>query len=79
MDDLIKQLQEKTGLPVDKVKDVIDTVIGFVADKLPGPLAGQVRKLVGGDDDGDAEAGDDDGGGLLDQAKGALGGLLGND
>ncbi len=74
MDELIKQLQEKTGLPVDKVQDVIETVAGFVADKLPGPIGDQVKGFLGGDDE---PGGDDGGGGLLDQAKDALGGLGG--
>lgn len=74
VDELIKQLQEKTGLPVDKVQDIIETVIGFISDKLPRPIADQVQGFLGGDDDGGS---DDGGGGLLDQAKDALGGLGG--
>ena len=74
MDDLIKTIQEKTGLPVDKAQDVIETVVGFIADKLPGPIGDQVKGFLGGG----AEGGDDGGGGgLLDQAKDALGGLGG--
>jgi hypothetical protein len=74
-DELIKQLQEKTGLPVNKVQDVIETVVGFVADKLPGPIGDQIMGFLGGDDD---DAGGDNGGGdLLEQAKDALGGLGG--
>lgn len=76
MDDLIKQIQEKTGLPVDKAQDVIETVVGFVADKLPGPIGDQVKNFLGGDGDA-ADAGGDDGGGLMDKAKDALGGLGG--
>lgn len=75
MEQLIKTIQEKTGLPVDKAQDVIETVIGFVADKLPGPIGDQVKGFLGGDDDGGAD--DGDGGGLMDQAKDALGGLGG--
>lgn len=82
MDDLIKTIQEKTGLPVDKAQDVIETVVGFIADKLPGPIGDQVKGFLG--QDGDAGGGDEggEGGGLLDQAKdalGGLGGLLGGD
>ena len=75
VDDLIKTIQEKTGLPVDKAQDVIETVVGFVADKLPGPIGDQVKGFLGGN----GESGDsgDEGGGLLDQAKDALGGLGG--
>ncbi len=77
MDELIKTIQEKTGLPVDKAQDVIETVVGFVADKLPGPIGAQVKGFLGGDDEGGDEGGDDDGGGLMDKAKDALGGLGG--
>jgi hypothetical protein len=82
VDDLIKQIQEKTGLPVDKAQDVIETVVGFVADKLPGPIGDQVKNFLGGDNGDDAAGGDDDDGGLMDKAKdalGGLGGLLGGD
>ena len=82
MDDLIKTIQEKTGLPVDKAQDVIETFVGFIADKLPGPIGDQVKGFLGGGDEGGGDAGDGGGGGLLDQAKdalGGLGGLLGGD
>jgi hypothetical protein len=78
VDELIKQLQDKTGLPVDKVQDVIETVLGFVADKLPAPIGEQVKKFIGDDDGAKPDDGDGDGGeSLLDQAKDALGGLGG--
>jgi hypothetical protein len=84
LDDLIKMIQEKTGLPVDKAQDVIETVVGFVADKLPGPIGDQVKKFLGDDGDDEGEAGDSEGEGesLMDKAKdalGGLGGLLGGD
>ena len=81
MDDLIKMIQEKTGLPVDKAQDVIETVVGFIADKLPGPIGDQVKGFLG-DEGGGESGGGDEGGGLMDQAKdalGGLGGLLGGD
>lgn len=74
MDELIKTIQEKTGLPVDKAQDVIETVINYVADNLPGPIGDQVKAFLDDDDDGGADGGD---GGLMDQAKDALGGLGG--
>ncbi len=82
MDDLIKQLQEKTGLGVDQIKSVVSGVADFLGDKLPGPLGSQVSKLLGGDDTEDSaeeSGGDDDGDSILDKAKDALGGLLGGD
>ena len=53
MDELIKQLQEKTGLGVDQIKSVLAGVKDFLGDKLPGPLASQVNKFLG-DDAGEA-------------------------
>jgi hypothetical protein len=79
MDELLKQLQEKTGLGADQIKSVVSGVADFLGDKLPGPIGDQVAKLLGGDDDGGADSGGDDGGGLMDKAKDALGGLLGGD
>ncbi len=82
MDDLIKTIQEKTGLPDEKAQDVIETVVGFIAHKLPGPIGDQVKNFLG-DEGGDSGGGEGEGGGgLLDQAKdalGGLGGLLGGD
>ena len=77
MDDLIKQITDKVGISADQAKGAISAVMDFIGDKLPGPIAGQVKKLLG-DDDGGNGGGDDDGG-LADKAKGALGGLLGGD
>jgi hypothetical protein len=76
VDDLIKQIQAKTGLPVDKAQDVIETVVDYIADKLPGPIAEQVKGFLDDDDDGD-DAGDGDD--IMDMTKDALGGLGGKD
>ncbi len=77
MDDLIKQITDKVGINADQAKGAIQTVMGFIGDKLPSPIASQVNKLLGADDDnGDGGDGDGDGG-LMDKAKDALGGLLG--
>jgi len=73
MDQLVSTIIEKTGLPADKVQEVVGMVVDFIADKLPGPIGDQVRGFVDGDGGGD----DSDGGGLMDQAKKGLGGLLG--
>jgi len=71
MDELIKTIQEKTGLPVDKAQDIIETVVSAIADKLPDPIGDQVKGFLGGDGEGNS------GGGLMDKAKDALGGLGG--
>ena len=66
MDDLIKTITEKFNIEPEKAKGIVDTVVDFMKDKLPGPLADQVAGFMDGDD------GDDDDGGLMDSAKGLL-------
>ncbi len=65
MDELIGLVTQKTGISAEHAKTAVDTVLKFLKDKRPGPLAGQLDNVVGGG-----------GGGLADAAKG-LGGLLG--
>lgn len=48
MDELIKQIMQKTGLSNDKAKSVVDMVTKFLSDKLPGPVADQVKAVLGG-------------------------------
>ena len=74
MDDLIKQITEKFGVPADKAQGIVKMVVGFIGDKLPGPIASQVKKLVGDDDGGNGGDDGDDNGGLMDKAKGLFGG-----
>jgi len=75
MDKLLELVQEKAGISADQARQAIEAVVGFLKDKLPGPLGDQLSKFVEGDDDGDG--GDDDGGGLLGGITDKLGGLLG--
>lgn len=76
MDQLISQITEKTGLPSDKVEQVVGMVVSFLSDKLPAPIASQVTGLLEG---GDAAGGATDAaGGAMDAVKKGLGGLLGN-
>ncbi|NNF64417.1 MAG: hypothetical protein HKN07_09160 [Acidimicrobiia bacterium] len=76
MDQLIKMITDKTGISMEQAQGAIETVMDFVGDKLPAPIANQVKGLMGGD------AGSGEGGGvgdLLGKAKEGLGGLLGGD
>jgi hypothetical protein len=66
MDELIKLVSQKTGIPEATAKTAVETVVGYLKDKLPEPLAGQVENLLEGGDLGD----------VGDLAKG-LGGLFG--
>lgn len=67
LNDLIKQVSEKVGISEDQARSAVTMVIDAVKTKLPEPVAGQLDGLLSGN----AAAG------LLNQASGALGGLLG--
>lgn len=66
MDELVKVVSEKTGLSEEMSRKAAETVISFLKDKLPAPIAGQIDNVLS-----DASAG-----GLEDLA-GGLGGMLG--
>jgi len=65
MEDLIKLVAEKTGIPEEMAKVAVDTVVEYLKGQLPAPLAAQVDNFLSGS--GDAV-------GLDDLVKG-LGGL----
>jgi len=48
MDELIKQVVERTGISEQQARGAVDTVLGFLKNRLPEPLAGQLDGLVGG-------------------------------
>jgi hypothetical protein len=48
MDDLIKQVTERTGISESQARTAVETVMGFLKDRLPAPVAGQLDGLVGG-------------------------------
>ena len=48
MDELIKLVSQKTGLPPDKAKTAVDTVINFLKGKLPASIAGQIDAILAG-------------------------------
>jgi hypothetical protein len=69
MDELIKQVVERTGISEQQARGAVDTVLGFLKTRLPEPIAGQLDGIVSGA--GGAV------GGLADKAGDALGGLGG--
>ena len=79
MEELLKAVAEKTGLPADKAQGAIEAVIEFLKEKLPEPIAGQLDNFLGGDDDGDSDGAGAGLGDLLDKGKGMLGGMFGGD
>lgn len=57
MDELVNQVAQRTGLAPDKARTAVDTVLGFLKTRLPGPIAAQLDSAVaGGGGGGMAEA-----------------------
>jgi hypothetical protein len=46
---LVQLIQEKTGINEEQAKGALNTVVGFLKEKLPAPIAGQIDGLVSGD------------------------------
>jgi hypothetical protein len=71
MEELVKLVTEKTGIPPEAAKLAVDTVVQFLKSRLPAPLASQIDSVMtgGGLAGGLGQAGD--------IAKG-LGGLFNN-
>ena len=67
MDELVNLVSEKTGIPEETAKKAVDVVLGFLKDRLPAPIAGQLDGILGNPNLGDTA------GNLL----GGLGGLFG--
>jgi hypothetical protein len=67
MDELVKLVSQKTGLSEEMAKVAVETVVGYLKDQLPAPIAGQIDSVLSGSGMG---------GDLGDLAKG-LGGMLG--
>ncbi len=48
MDELIKLVTSKASISEAEAKKAVETVLGFLKDKLPGPLASQIDNLLKG-------------------------------
>ena len=48
MDELIKLVAGKVGISAEQAEQAVHTVLGFLKDKLPEPIAGQLENIVGG-------------------------------
>jgi hypothetical protein len=67
MEELISRVTQKTGISDQQAKGAVDTVIGYLKEKLPAPIAGQVDGILSG--------GGKTGG--LGDVMGGMGGMLG--
>jgi len=63
MEELVKLVSQRAGISEGQAKAAVETVVGFLKDKLPAPIAGQIDGLLSGKSPGDLVQG--------------LGGLLG--
>jgi hypothetical protein len=63
MDELIKQITERTGLPADQARAAAQTTIDFLKEKLPESMRGYVDMALNS--------------GMIDDVAGQAGGLLG--
>ncbi len=82
MNELVRLVQQKTGLSPEMSETAVNTVVGFIKAKLPAGMSSGLDQLLGasatGEASGDTAA---EGGGLMDKAKSmmaGLGGVLGN-
>jgi len=67
MDELIKLVSQKANIPEENAKAAVETVLGFLKERLPAPIASQVEGFISNPDLGRQVGG----------ALGGLGGLLG--
>ena len=67
MEELIKQVTERTGISEEQARTAVQTVLGYLQNNLPAGLSQQLGGLLGG-------AG---GGGIADSAGDLIGGLGG--
>ena len=48
MDELIKLVTQKAGISEAQAQQAVETVMGFLKDKLPAPIASQVEGMLSG-------------------------------
>jgi hypothetical protein len=47
-EELVRMVAQKTGLPEDKARSATETVIGYLKERLPSPVASQLDSAAGG-------------------------------
>ncbi|MBN1401179.1 MAG: hypothetical protein JXA74_10105 [Anaerolineae bacterium] len=48
MDEVIKLVVDKTGISEENARQAVETVVGFLKDKLPAPIAAQIEGVLEG-------------------------------
>lgn len=67
MDEIIKAVIDRTGIPEDKARQAVDVVISQLQKRLPEPVASQLKSHLSGDKAGQSGA---------EKAARGLGGML---
>jgi len=57
MDELVKLVAKKVGISEDQAKKAVETVIGFLKQRLPAPVAAQLDNLLKGGSSTDLASG----------------------
>lgn len=70
MEALVKMITEKTGISPAQATTAIQTVVGFLKDKLPSGIGNQVESFIQSGDKGSF-------GGVADNLTGKIGGMFG--
>ena len=66
MEELIKQVSERAGISEEQARAAVETVAGFLKERVPAPYNSYVDNFLGG--------GGESSGGFLDTLSGTLGG-----
>ncbi len=53
MDELVKLVSKKTGIPEATARQAVEVVLNFLKDKLPAPIAAQLDAVLSGGSLGD--------------------------
>ena len=49
MDELVKLVTQKTGIPEAQARQAVEVVLNFIKDKVPEPFGAQIDALIAGD------------------------------
>jgi len=52
MEELIKQVSAKAGISEDQARSAVNTVVDFIKNRLPAPIASQVESAMTGEGGG---------------------------
>ena len=56
MDEIVKMIQQRTGIEAGQARTAADTVVGFLKDRLPAPIASQIEDALDGGGEGQGDS-----------------------